>query len=399
MPAHVAVMVEALPYPMDVRVRAQVLAFVEAGHRVTVLCPTGYGHDLHEERHPQVRVLRFGCPPGGRGALGYLREYSLSIVRIARLLRRTQRETPIDLLLVCNPPDLLVALKWLLPRPRPKVVLDYREISPELFEAKFGRSNGLAGRALRRALRWSERVAFRGSDVVITVSESCREIAEGRGAVTPERVFLVGNGPDGDRVYPVPPRPELRAGHERLVLWLGAMSKQEGLERLIDAAHELVNVRGHADVGFAIVGPGDVGDELRAQIRRRGLDRIVEVHGLVNDDLVRAYMATADVCVGVDARNSMNDKAAMRKVLEYMAAARPVVQFPLTEMRRLCGDSTAYAANADVRDLARAIDELLDDEEGRTRLAESGRRRVQAGMMWQQQVPSLLSAVETALAA
>ena len=95
----------------------------------------------------------------------------------------------------------------------------------------------------------------------------------------------------------------------------------------------------------------------------------------------------------------MNDRAAIRKIFEYMAAGRPVVQFPLAEMRRLCGDTTAYATNADVRDLARVIDELLADDETRSRLGHEARRRVQDGLMWEDQAPMLVAALETALAA
>ena len=315
-------------------------------------------------------------------------------------MRRVQRETPIDLLFVYNPPDFLAIVKWLLRPPRPRLALDYREIVPELFEAKYGPPGGPLPRLLRRGLLWSERLALKAADAVTSACQPFSDIAIRRGGIDPGRVFLVGNGPEEDRIFPVPPRPELRRGHEHLVLWLGAMSRQEGLQRLIEAADELVNNRARTDVGFAVVGPGDVHDELREEIRRRGLESVVHVRNLVDDELVRAYISTADVCIGVDGRNAMNDRAAMRKILEYMAAGRPVVQFPLAEMRRLCGDATAYAAEGDVRDLARVLDELLDDAGARARLGEAARRRVHdAGLMWEHQVPALLSAVETALAA
>jgi glycosyltransferase involved in cell wall biosynthesis len=396
MSPHVLIVMEGLPYPSDVRVRAEAAALVNAGYKVTVAGPTGRSAEALEERIGEVRVTRFRAPPPGRGPLGYLREYGVAMVRLARLVRRIDRRTPVDLLFVCNPPDALVALRWLLWRSQPRVLLDYREISPELLDAKYGSSLGPARAVLRRGLLWSERLAFRAADVVLTVSEPCREIAETRGGVPRERVFLVGNGPDARRVYGVAPRPELRGDHDHLVLWLGAMSRQEGLERLIHAADELVNRRGRRDVGFALVGPGDVHDDLRREIDRCGLGDVVRVRGEVGDDLVRAYVSTADVCVNVDACNAMNDRAAMRKVLEYMAAGRPVVQFPLAEMRRLCGDATRYAADANSRDLARVINELLDDDDERARLGESARERV-APLLWQNQVASLLDGVHAAL--
>jgi glycosyltransferase involved in cell wall biosynthesis len=393
--AHVLVALEPLPHPFDVRVRAIVEALVDAGYDVSVVCPTGHGHEQRSERIGPVRVERFRAPPGGDGVLGYLREYVVSLWRLVRVARRIERERPIDLVIVCNPPDLLAGLKFGL-RHRPRLLFDYRETCPELFAVKF-QGGGVRERLLHQALLISERFAFHCADAVITVSNACADLARGRGKVLPERLFMVGNGPDARRIFPVPPRPELRHGHDRLVLWLGAMSRQEGLQGLIDAADALVNGRGRGDVGFALVGPGDVHEELTAEIAARGLGDVIHLSGAVGDEMVRSYMATADVCVGVDVSNSFNALAAMRKILEYMAMGRAVAQYPLIEMRGLCGDTTAYAEDGDPADLARVIGELLDDDGERERLGREARERVEAGLMWHDQVPQLLAAVETAL--
>lgn len=392
MSRHVLVLMEGLPYPLDPRVRAQVAALRDAGFEVTVACPTGLGHDEPEAVLDGVRVRRFEAPRGGRGALGYLREYATAYMRLRALVRSLGRERPIDVVLVCTPPDFLVAAAQPLVRRGAALVFDYREISPELFEAKFGR-RGLAHRALLMA----ERYAFRHADAVTTVSEPCAELARTRGGADPEQVFLVGNGPDPARVYPVRERPELRRGRRHLVLWLGVMSAQEGLEHLADAADQIVNRHGRDDVHFALVGPGDAREALERDIARRGLEDHVELTGLVDDDLVRAYMCTADVCVGTDEPNPMNDRAAMRKILEYLALGRAVVQFPLAEMRRLCGDGSAYARSGDAADLADRICELIDDDERRRRLGEEAQRQVWQGLMWPQQAPVLLAAVDAAL--
>ena len=182
------------------------------------------------------------------------------------------------------------------------------------------------------------------------------------------------------------------------MLWLGIMSGQEGLDHLVDAAEHVVHARHRDDVHFAIVGPGDVREPLQRRVEALGLGDRVELPGMVDDALVRAYVSTADVCVGVDERNAMNDRAAMRKVLEYLALGKPVVQFPLAEMRRLCGDASVYARDGDAADLAERICGLLDDEAARLRLGAAARRRALDGLMWPQQVPALQAAVECALA-
>jgi glycosyltransferase involved in cell wall biosynthesis len=166
---------------------------------------------------------------------------------------------------------------------------------------------------------------------------------------------------------------------------------------LIDAAEDVVHRLGRTDVQFAIVGPGDARAELQRNIDARRLGAFVELPGAVDDDLVRAYLCTADVCVGVDQPNAMNDKAAMRKVLEYMALGKAVVQFPLAEMQRLCGDASAYARSGDANDLAARICELLDDDSRRLALGDAARRRAWSGLMWPQQVPALMASVEAAM--
>lgn len=306
---------------------------------------------------------------------------------------KVARKQPIDAVIVATPPDFLLSLTVPLRRRGTAVIFDQRDPGPELFEAKFGRRG-----PLYQLLLASERFAFRHSDIVMPHNESCAELARGRGGVDSDRIFVVGVGPDPKRIFPVPPRPELRRGKRFLVLWMGTMSTQEGLEHLLRAADRLVHHHGREDIAFSIVGPGDAREALLADIRRRRLEGFVQLPGPVTDeDDLRAYIATADVCVSVDERNAMNDRSTMMKVLEYMAMGRPVVQFPLLEMQALCGDTTVYARNADAEHLATQIDQLLDDAERRERLGAEARQRVLNGMMWTHQVPILVQAVQAAL--
>jgi glycosyltransferase involved in cell wall biosynthesis len=75
---------------------------------------------------------------------------------------------------------------------------------------------------------------------------------------------------------------------------------------------------------------------------------------------------------------------------------RAVVQFPLVEMRRLCGETTVYARDGDAADLADRLLELVRDPARRRELGAAARRTVMDGLMWPAQVPALLAAVRTA---
>ena len=389
---HVLILRQSEPYPYGwVRQEAQALA--EGGFDVTVICPTGFDNQAADESIDGVRALRYPAPPGGTGVLGYAREFVVAMARMAKLVRQVWNTAQVDAVVLSTPPDFLILFALPFRRRGAGIVFDQRDPGPELFEAKFGR-RGL----IYRALVAMERLAFQQADVAMPHNESCAEIARDRGGVPQDQIFVVGVGPDPRRVFPVDPRSELRRGYDHLVLWIGAMSRQESLGHLIEAADQLVHRHGRRDVAFSLVGPGDEREALQAEVRRRGLDGIVDLPGVVtDDDLFRAYISTADVCLSVDERNDMNDKSTMMKVLEYMAMGRPVVQFPLIEMERICGDTTVYARNADAADLADKIAELLGDPDRRRRLGDAARRRVLDGQMWPDQIPVLLAAVNAAI--
>ena len=386
-------LVENETYPHDRRVRQEALALTEAGYRVTVVCPNSDSSPALEEEIRGVRVLRFRQPPQGRGALGYAREYMYAFVRIRRLVRKLCREQ-VTAVIACNPPDFLPLLALPLRRRGAALIFDLHDPAPELFEAIFHR-RGL----IHHALTALERRAARSADVTMTVNEPCAALIRGRDGVDQERVYVLVTCPDPRSFFPVEPRPELRRGHKQLVLWLGRMSRKENLSMLVDAADEIVNTLRRDDVCFALVGDGDVRSELEADVERRGLSRAFVFPGMVGDNRLREWMTTADVCVSLDTRNPMNDRSLMIKVMEYLAMGRPIVQFPLAEMRRVCADASVYADENDPRDLAKKIVELLDDPERRSQLAEAARTRLaEVGLTWPLQVPILLRAVEHAIA-
>ncbi|HEU0250958.1 MAG TPA: glycosyltransferase family 4 protein [Solirubrobacteraceae bacterium] len=387
----VLILLENEPYPYDRRVSQEALALVEAGHAVTVVSPNSPKAPELETVVDGVRVLRFPELPEGRGALGYAREYLLAAVRMRRVLRRLRKER-FDAVIVCNPPDFLIQLARPFARRGAGLVFDLHDPSPELFEAIFHR-RGL----IHRVLVALERSAERTADVVMTVNEPCAELVRGRGGVPADRVFVLVTCPDPRRFYPVEPRPELRRGKEHLVLWLGRMSRKENLPLLIDAAEELVHNQGRDDLAFAIVGYGNVREELEAEIERRGLAEAVFLPGAADGDLLRGWLQTADVCVSLDDHSPMNDRSLMIKVMEYMAMGKAVVQFPLREMQRVCGSATLYAASGDARDLAEKIRELIDDPAYRRQLGEEARALVESDLNWPAQVPTLLAALERAI--
>jgi glycosyltransferase involved in cell wall biosynthesis len=387
-PSHVLIIVENLPVPFDRRVWQEATTLKAAGADVTVICPATDRYPNRSETIDGVRILRHPMPKEGRGALGYLVEYTAALFWELRLSLRVHRRHPVDVIHGCNPPDLifLVALVHRVLYGT-KFIFDHHDISPELYEAKFGR-RGLPWRLLVLA----ERLSYRSASHAIVTNESYREIAITRCGQDPDDVTIVRSGPDLSRLLIGPPVDARRHGRRHLVAYVGVMGKQEGIEYALEAARILARERGRDDVHFTFVGSGPELDFLRQTATSMGLDDIVDFTGRVPDDDLLEVLNTADVCINPDEYNPMNDKSTMNKIVEYMALGKPIVQFDLHEGRVSAQHASLYAAPNDAEDFASKIGELLDDPQRRAQMGAFGRCRVENDLHWGKEVPRLLSA-------
>jgi glycosyltransferase involved in cell wall biosynthesis len=207
----------------------------------------------------------------------------------------------------------------------------------------------------------------------------------------------VRSGPDLTRIKQVPPNPALKKGRRYLVGYVGVMGKQEGIDLLLRAAQIIVRDLGRTDIQFGLVGGGTELAAMRELAKDLGIADYVTFTGRAPDAELLEMLNTADVCVNPDRANDMNDRSTMNKIMEYMALARPIVQFDLTEGRVSAGEASWYARPNDVADLAQKIIALLGDEPQRARMGAIGRERVERVLAWQHEAPRLLAAYEQLL--
>lgn len=383
----VLIIVENLPVPFDTRVWQEATTLAANGYTVSVICPKGKGYDKEYEHLEGVHIYRHDLPAEGNGALGYAREYFTALKEEYRLARKVYREVGFDVIHGCNPPDNIYMVSLPFRRKGVDYVFDHHDICPELYEAKFGKKTGL----LYRSQLWLERNTYSHCKFAFVTNESYRQIALTRGGMAPEDVIVLRSGPRLERLRIQSPKPEIKRGRRYMVGYLGVIGQQEGIEYLLEAARYLKEERHRDDIFWGIVGGGPHLAQLRRQCSEMGLDDIVEFTGRVSDQTLLDYLNTADVCVNSDEYNEMNDKSTMNKILEYMALAKPIVQFDLTEGRYSAQDASLYARPNDPRDLADKIVELLEDPDRRRRMGEYGRARVLNELSWEHTSKALLA--------
>ncbi len=216
----------------------------------------------------------------------------------------------------------------------------------------------------RRLGRLYNRIAT----ATIANCEACRAAVIAQERAAPRSVKVLENGIDLESLADIPAGIVARPRHNYRVGMVANLRPVKAPDVFVRAAAILAARR--PDVTFHVAGTGDA-ESVRRLIHECGIRDRCELLGSVAD--IPAFLATLDVAVLCSHSEGLSNA-----LLEYMAAARPIV-------------ATAVGANAELIDdgkhgllvpprnpeaIAGAVDRLLGDRDLASRLGAAARRRV-----------------------
>jgi len=386
----VLMILENCSYLRDARVGNEARALTEKGYQVSVISP-------EDSKLPSRVVIQevtiYGFPHLSvfHGTLGYFLEYTYATFAIAILSAYIGIVQGFDIIHIANPPDSIVLAIFIYKLLGKQIIYDQHDLSPELYEARFSRSNPLL---LRLQLRL-ERLSYRLADHIIVTNESYKKIALGRGQQPESKVTVVRNGPELERLRNLQIDGELRKRSSNIIAFVGVVGYQDGLDYLCRALCSLRCDRKKEDFLCVVVGDGDALSSVKSLARTLEIDKNIWFVGWVSDpDTYFRYLSTADICVAPEPSNRYNDHSTFVKVMEYMLAGKPIVAFDLPESRFSAEDAALYATPNDYRDFAAKLSTLMDNEALRHSMGKLGQRRVGTSLAWQYSVPGLLTAYD-----
>lgn len=224
----------------------------------------------------------------------------------------------------------------------------------------------VGGRRIRAVAAVLERVVARGADVVLGVSGDLVDRARELGAVTTERALV----PAPSRPRPVLDRIAVRRAlglvdGVALVVTVGRLAPQKGLDTLLDAAVELG--AGDRSVLWVVAGDGPLEKQLAARITT--LHAPVRLLGRRSD--VPDLFAAADVVASTAVWEGQPIS-----VQEALQLGAPLVATDAGGTREVTGDRGAVLVPVgDASAIAGAIAALLADPAARAELAARARDR------------------------
>jgi glycosyltransferase involved in cell wall biosynthesis len=186
---------------------------------------------------------------------------------------------------------------------------------------------------------------------------------------------VIPNAVDPQRYRPENDGSAARARHgiregESVVLFVGRMVLQKGIENLVEAARSVAYAK------FLLVGGGPEIDSLRRLAARLGVAERVIFTGQVSQEDLPSYFAACDVFV----LPSVSRLEAFGIVaLEAMASGKPVVVSDIPGVREVITDGKEglLADPVDPEDLGGKIRILLADDRKRSVMGRAGRETVE----------------------
>ena len=376
---NILIIVQNLPVPFDRRVWQEATSLRRHGFGVAVICPKKGKCTSAYERLEDVDIYRYPLIyEANKGVAGYFFEFVYCWLASLWLALKAYAHRPFQAIHACNPPDTFFALALLFRPLGVKFVFDHHDLCPEMYLAKGRSRTGM----LYRGLLMLERMTLKSADVVIAVNESHRTIALRRGGIPDERITVVRSGPRGSWADIHSPSPELKRGRPHMVLYLGEMCEQDGVDHLLRAI-ETYRSMAPDDTLFAFVGGGPDQPRMKAKAEEMGLGPVVYFTGRISDEQLWAYLSTADLCVDPDPLTEWSNMSTMNKIIEYMAFGRPIVAFDLAEHRRSAESAAVYVEGNDDAALGRAMRKLLLDVEQRQNMSQFARTRFREELAWE----------------
>ncbi|HEU4683066.1 MAG TPA: glycosyltransferase [Nitrospira sp.] len=194
-------------------------------------------------------------------------------------------------------------------------------------------------------------------------------------------------------LQPSPESPSRPAG-EKIILYHGAFLPDRGIEQLIASARYLSRAK------IVLRGLGPLETHLRALVGRHGLQDLISFAPPVAVSELVTAAAAADIGVVLYLPVCLNARFSLpNKLFEYMMAGLAIVGSDLPELRRIIRDSV-YPVGAvcdphDPQDLARAINELVKDDQLLARLKHNAREAAVSLFNWETESRRLLSAYDS----
>jgi glycosyltransferase involved in cell wall biosynthesis len=216
-------------------------------------------------------------------------------------------------------------------------------------------------------------------DFVIAISEWVKKIAYEHGIK--KNIYTIHHGVDIEKFHPEPINPIYKT-QILCALNFNVPKKIELLNDFIEAYKDA-----KLDYRITFLGEGRYLDEIKKKVKSRGLENLMDFRGYVKD--IQGYYNNCDVLIHPSNLDSFS-----MVLLEAMASGKPVITRNIGGIPELVVENKTGFITNDMDVFIEYIEELMQDEDKKRKMGESGLRHVRSNFTWEKAAKKYVQAFQ-----
>jgi glycosyltransferase involved in cell wall biosynthesis len=232
------------------------------------------------------------------------------------------------------------------------------------------------GRGAHAVLRWCERYAAHRCDALVSVADAMTDLLVAAQVAPREKFTTVYSGLEVEpflRAHEHRQRVRQQLGYDEGHVVVGKISRLfhlKGHEYVIRAAEQVVATQ--KNVRFLFVGDGLLSEQVRALVKRAGLDSYFQFTGLVPPQQIPGLIGAMDIVVHTSLREGL-----ARVLPQALIAGKPVISYDVDGAREVVipNETGLLLPPKSIDALAEGVCRLAADPLARDRLGARGRER------------------------
>jgi glycosyltransferase involved in cell wall biosynthesis len=349
----------------DPRVRRQAEALAEDGNEVDIICTCNDKNEPKIENFGFITYYKVLVKKRYENAVRYALHSFYFFMKTFFKLQSLSFIKSYDLIQIHNMPEFHVFTALFQKIAGIPVVLDIHDLTPELFDCKWGDKNHSVFSLIVRVV---EKISCSFSNNIITVTDICKENLVNRG-VPPEKITLVLNTPN-QNIFKYDPGREfsvITSGAK--LIYHGTVAQRMGIHSAVESMKYInekipgstLAIYGHFDYSYKIL--------IDKLIKRHNLEQSVCLHGEHPQEEIYEFIKASDFGVVPYIDNVYMNLCLSTKMFEYNASLLPVVASRLKSFSMIFGDdSIAYTKPECPHEIAEKIISLCNDPAKRKRM-------------------------------
>ena len=377
--------------PPDIRVWREARTAKQAGYSVTIISPKTVHFPKSYEVIDGIEIYRHPFLENKGGKIYTLVEYANAFFWEVLLSLRVFFKGRFDIIHGANPPDHIFLIALLFKVFDVKFIFDHHDLAPELYICKFsGRK-----RMTYRLLSLMEKLSCLTADAIVSTNQSYKKHVIKRHGIKPEKIFIVRNDPEVPGIQKKDNCEDYGSKQVTELLYMGSINNQDGVDLLTKVIHILVEQLNQRQIHCTVVGDGDDLPRVKSLCIELGINSHFTFTGYIYDrKLIRKHIEGTDICLETAPYSEVNCRSTFIKVMEYMAAGKPIVAFDLEETRYSSQDSALLIEQGDLRAFAEAIEKLVREPFLRQELGRYGKNRISKELNWNNSSTELMKTYE-----